>query len=110
MERFRSHLEGAFDGATARASGWYKRKVQVMVTALSAVVVLGLNVDSARVAQRMWSDAPLRTVVAAQAVKPNGDPTSVADAVEKVNQLHLPIGWGAGSGHHVGWPSCRAGC
>jgi hypothetical protein len=94
LEGFRRQIETGFDDAMERASGWYKRKVQVMLAVLAAVAALGLNIDSLRVASRLWSDKPVRTAVAAKAATA-GKAQDAADAVDSVNQLKLPLGWGA---------------
>ena len=104
LERFRLHLETAYDDAMARASGWYKRKVQTVVIVLAALATLSLNVDSAQIAERMWADAPLRSAVVAQASAAQGSsPKSAADAVDQVRQLHLPIGWSGGNAPSGFW-------
>jgi hypothetical protein len=97
LEQFRGHLETAFDDSMERASGWYKRKVQVMLVVLAATVAIGLNVDTVHVATRLWSDQPTRTAVAAKAVEQSTSAQEAADTSEQVRQLQLPIGWGAGN-------------
>jgi hypothetical protein len=94
LEGFRRQVETGFDDAMERASGWYKRKVQVMLAVLAAAVTLGLNVDSVRIGSQLWSDKPVRTAVAAKAAA-TSDSQKAADAVDSVNQLKLPLGWGA---------------
>jgi hypothetical protein len=96
LEGFRAQVEHAFDDAMERASGWYKRKVQVVLVILATVGVIGLNVDSVRIANRLWNDVPLRAAVAAKAGGQR-DPQTAADAVAKVRQLQLPLGWAAGN-------------
>ncbi|MEN3280737.1 MAG: hypothetical protein V7607_1877 [Solirubrobacteraceae bacterium] len=94
LEGFRRQVETGFDDSMERASGWYKRKVQFTVAMLAAAVTLGLNVDSLQIGSRMWSDKPVRTAVAAKAGVA-GDAQKAADAVESINQLKLPLGWGS---------------
>jgi hypothetical protein len=94
LEGFRGQVETGFDDAMERASGWYKRKVQLMLAVLAAAVTLGLNVDSVRIGSQLWSDKPVRTAVAAKAAGAR-DSQKAADAVDSVNQLKLPLGWGA---------------
>jgi hypothetical protein len=93
LEGFRTQVETAFDDAMERASGWYKRKVQVVLLALAAAVAIGLNVDSVRVGTQLWNDDAVRTAVVAKATEK--DPQQAADAVAQVEQLQLPVGWGA---------------
>jgi hypothetical protein len=96
LEGFRRQLETGFDDAMERASGWYKRKVQLVVAVLAAVVTFGVNVDSVQVASRLWSDKPVRTAVAQKASAAK-DTESAAKAVASVDELKLPLGWGAGN-------------
>jgi hypothetical protein len=94
LEGFRVRVEGAFDDSMERASGWYKRKIQTMLLVLSAAVVIGLNVDTVRVAGALWREEPLRTAVAARAGELDGTPQEVANSFDDVSALDLPIGWG----------------
>jgi hypothetical protein len=94
LEGFRAQVEHAFDDAMERASGWYKRKVQIVVVVLAAVVAIGLNVDTVSVAKRLWNEAPVRAAVTAKAAHTTG-PQGAADSVDAVRQLQLPVGWGA---------------
>ena len=93
LDGFRIQVEHGFDDAMERASGWYKRKVQLALAVISAVLVIGLNVDTVRVASVLWREAPIRTAVATQAAK-QPSAQGAADAAEKVTQLQLPVGWG----------------
>ncbi len=90
------YIEHGFDDAMERASGWYKRKVQVSLAVIAAVLTLGLNIDTAHVAGRLWTDGPLRSAVVARA-SDAGQPGDAASAVREVHDLGLPIGWDAGN-------------
>ena len=96
LEGFRRQLETGFDDSMERASGWYKRKVQLMIAVLAAALTFAVNIDSMQIASRLWSDKPLRTAVAQKAAAAK-DAQSAADAVDSVDQLKLPLGWGAGN-------------
>jgi len=93
LEGFRVQVERAFDDSMERASGWYKRKVQTMLLVLSVVVVIGMNVDTVRVATSLLNDEPLRSAVAARAAA-EGEPKDAAEAIDDISQLKLPVGWG----------------
>jgi hypothetical protein len=60
-------VEGWFDDAMDRATGWYKRKTQVWTLVVAAVVTLLANADSVQIARRLWSDPVLRSAVVEQA-------------------------------------------
>lgn len=93
LDGFRAQVERVFDDSMERASGWYKRKVQAALLVLAALIAVGLNVDTVRVATTLWNDQPLRTAVAARAAA-QGTPDDAATAVEQVSELGLPVGWG----------------
>jgi hypothetical protein len=104
LEEFRKTVEGWFDETMARASGWYKRKVQAVLLVIAIVLGVGLNVDSVHVASRLWKEPALRSAVAARATaaakSTGGSATTspsaqqTADEIDKVRQLNLPVGWG----------------
>jgi hypothetical protein len=105
LERFRKHVETAFDDAMTRAQGWYKRKVQVVLLILGIGLAVGLNVDAVHVGTRLWKDPALRSAVATRATAAAATPKTddgltpaqrAAKAVDEVNQLSLPVGWGSG--------------
>jgi hypothetical protein len=91
LEGFRGHVEHAFDDAMERASGWYKRKVQLVLLVLSVAVAIGLNVDSVRVATSFWNDQALRSAVVAKD----------KDPVKTIEGLQLPVGWGSNTPDNV---------
>jgi hypothetical protein len=100
LDGFRAQVEHLFDDSMERASGWYKRKVQMTLLVLATVVVIGLNVDTTRVATSLWNDAPLRAAVATRA-SDTGTPGDAAAAVEAIDELKLPVGWGANAPDNV---------
>jgi len=96
LERFRGHVETAFDDAMERASGWYKRKAQLVLAIVAVAFAVGLNVDTVRVATHLYNDEAVRTAVVGK-VAAADKPQEAADAVSQVDQLQLPVGWGAGN-------------
>lgn len=103
LEAFRVAVEGYFNDTMARASGWYKRKVQWVLLILAIVLAAGLNVNTVQVAARLWKEPALRSAVASQATvvvtTPQGQKTQVtpqeaANRIDAVKQLNLPVGWG----------------
>jgi hypothetical protein len=134
---FRAGVEEWFNHTMDRASGWYKRRTQLMLLILGLAIAIGLNVDTIRVTQRLWTDAPLRSAVAEEVKKlpvpatttppvapvgPSGTTSTTTgqlgtqvDQIEKdlrqVTALRLPLGWGRGltpSGA-LGWLAALAG-
>ena len=100
LDNFRAQVEHLFDDTMERASGWYKRKVQVVLAILATLVVIGLNVDTVQVATSLWNDAALRGAVSATAAQAQS-PEDAAQAIEAVEQLGLPVGWGENAPDNV---------
>jgi hypothetical protein len=113
LEGFRRHIEGAFDNVMERASGWYKRRVQLILVLIAAGIAIGMNVDTVHVASTLWKDQAVRSAAAAQATAAQQPPAggqsapptpahpsdvqAAADSIDHVKQLQLPVGHGAGN-------------
>jgi len=90
-----------------RVSGWYKRRVQLIIFFLGLVIVVGLNVDTISLITNISNDTVLRsTIVAAAqgpaATQPNANlPTLVND----IKQIQPVIGWSSSTlpGDFWGW-------
>jgi len=106
VEKFRGSIEGSFDELMDRVSGWYKRRVQLILFVVALVAVGAMNADSFSIAQRLWKNDAVRSAVVAQAnaavskggtacgngsAKPS--PQAAAKCLEKVKQLGIPLGW-----------------
>ena len=105
LDAFRAGVEEWFDDTMARVSGWYKRKTQIILVVIAAVVTLGLNANTLTIGERLWNDDALRASVVAQAVKETegSERAKVQDAkarleaaakdVDGLQTLSVPIGW-----------------
>ena len=60
LDAFERALEGWFNGQMDRVTGWYKRKVQLIVMAIALVITVGLNADSIAIVKRLSNDSALR--------------------------------------------------
>jgi hypothetical protein len=69
LARFRASVETWFDDSMQRVSGWYKRRSQLIIYIVAAVVAIGLNVDTIRIADRLWDDNALRESVVGAAIE-----------------------------------------
>ncbi|WP_033067319.1 hypothetical protein [Thalassospira australica] len=87
-------LASWFDEGMTRISGWYKRKVKLIILCIAGVVVVATNASTIHVAEELWTNDALRTEIAAQA--------TVAAGKENVTELEsanldalksFPIGW-----------------
>lgn len=66
-----AHIEAAlatqFDATMERATGWYRRRTQVWLVVISAILTMGLNLDSLALAGALWADPQLSTDLSAAA-------------------------------------------
>lgn len=112
VDKLRRALERSFDEAMERVSGWYKRRVQLLLFVIALALVGAINADSFVIAQRLWKDEALRTAVVAQATNTVNDKTAecaktdgsgnatkpspaevAAKCLDQVKQLGIPLGW-----------------
>lgn len=107
-DRLRAEIEAWYNQAMDRVSGWYKRRIQYITIAVSALVVVGLNIDTWSIAHQLSTDPLKRTQLVALAearakAPPPAPPSesntateglqSVADRYNDLNALGLDIGW-----------------
>lgn len=96
---FQARAEEWYDDAMERVSGWYRRRIQVALTVIAAVVALVLNVDTVQIASQLWADDAVReSVVASAGAEAQGqreppDVTDVARTVDELEELQIPMGW-----------------
>ncbi len=92
IEAFRKAAETWYDDTMARVSGWYRRRVQLVLWCIALVIAILLNVDTVNVGRVLWTDDAVRAAVVAQArqAAEQEDPQSVA---ESVDELSIPLGW-----------------
>jgi hypothetical protein len=114
IDRFRSSIERSFDEVMDRVSGWYKRRVQLILFVLGVALASAMNADSFVIGQRLWKDPALRNAVVAQAsnvveaggakcAKTNAKTTkadAAAKCIDEVKQFGLPLGWNRATSPH----------
>ncbi|MFN2607250.1 MAG: hypothetical protein ABR511_05055 [Acidimicrobiales bacterium] len=81
---FRAGVEDWFNHTMDRASGWYKRRTQLMVLIIGFLLALALNVDTIRITQQLWADGPLRSAVVEEVKKLPVPPTTTSTTVQPV--------------------------
>jgi len=99
-DAFVNELEQWFDHGMDRASGWYKRKSQMLMLPIAIGLAIAMNVDSIQLAQNLWHDTAQRQAIVAMASHyPKADhsvqplPVDAQVVKQKIDQLSLPIGW-----------------
>ena len=99
---FRAKLEGWFDDAMDRVSGWYKRKVQLVLLGLAAVLTIGLNADTLEMGAALLRDDAARAALVAGAERyaENSRQDGAAEPVSELERLskeiqrsRMPLGW-----------------
>lgn len=119
LDKARFAIEGWFNDAMDRVSGWYKRRTQVWTIVIAAALTLIANADTIQITRKLWTDPVLRAAVVeeakARAQKPRptvsveykdeDDPTNPTVTRNEGNQvsdkerdlLGQLVGW------HSGW-------
>lgn len=101
FDRARENVERWYDDVMDRVSGWYKRRTQWILLALGLVLAAFLNVDSLKIANRLYNDTPLREAISATAegyaaaAKETGQiaDQGIQENFARLDGLGLPIGW-----------------
>jgi hypothetical protein len=60
-------IEGWFNDAMDRVSGWYKRRTQVWIIVLAIGITVLSNADTLHITRRLWTDPVLRSAVIEEA-------------------------------------------
>jgi len=100
LDAARTKLEDGFNEVMDRATGWYKRKIQIILFCVALAVAAGINADTINVADRLARDDALRARVVAQAAKAGSTETkkntTAADVEAQIKAARataLPLGW-----------------
>ena len=102
MEKFEGLLSEWFDAGMERASGWYQRKVQLILLVISFVVVVVINANALNVAKTLWKDKSARNRIVAMAEAMSQSDLAENEKREIImnnmnNNIRIPLGW-----EHVG--------
>jgi hypothetical protein len=91
--QFQHAAERWFDDAMERVSGWYKRKVQLILFVIATAVVCLLNADTLTAARVFWRDDATRAAVVTKANAAAQGSAGDVNVEEAVKDLDLPLGW-----------------
>ncbi len=67
LEKIKKNFGDWFDHSMDRVSGWYRRKVQMIILILGILVSFGLGVDTVATVKLLWGDSALRAALVAAA-------------------------------------------
>lgn len=107
ISRARENVENWFNDTMDRVSGWYKRKVQLILLSLAVAICAFLNADTLMIANSLSRDATLRAAIVAaaqeavrQAAPADSEPseTWIDQFQAEFQRLQLPIGWSSEQG------------
>lgn len=88
-------IEKWYNDTMDRVSGWYKRKVQLIIFALGLVIVVGLNIDTISIITRLSNDTVARAVIVSAAQGANNtqiDTEMLQKNIAKVQPV-IDLGW-----------------
>lgn len=92
---FRNNVYHWFDSSMDRASGWYKRKAQILAIIIGIVVAVLFNADTISISQSLWQDSALRESIgrAAENLIIEGESAKAKEAQNLLGELGFPLGW-----------------
>lgn len=103
VAQIKATLESWFDDVMDRASGWYKRRVQVILVIVAMGLTAALNVDTVTLTMTLWREPAVRSALAdaasmSQTGTSNDQGTDQATKqavaqLEQMRSLGVPIGW-----------------
>jgi hypothetical protein len=91
--RFQRATEEWFDDAMERVSGWYKRRVHLILAVIATVVVVLLNADTLAAGKVLWRDDAVRAAVVKEASDTAAGTLDDVALEKAVRKLDLPLGW-----------------
>jgi len=104
MAKLKANLEGLFNNAMERVSGWYKNKTQLPLLLFATLFCLLANVDTIRIAKSLYNDGALRDALVAQAQEAAKTPQLTTGggqdpsarlkwSVDEISKIGIKIGW-----------------
>ncbi|HEV2833819.1 MAG TPA: hypothetical protein VGW58_00805 [Pyrinomonadaceae bacterium] len=67
VDNARTAIEGWFNDAMDRVSGWYKRRTQLWTVIIALALTLIANADTIQIVRKLWTDPVLRAAVVEEA-------------------------------------------
>jgi hypothetical protein len=104
---FRAGVERWFDRGMERVSGWYTRRVKLILFIVGLFLAVGINASAITAANRIWKDDAVRDGLLAQVENQPDDATGAdatgADAIDELKKMQFPIGWEHENRPEGGW-------
>jgi hypothetical protein len=86
VEKFKTSLENWFDDTMARASGWYKRYVQLLLFAIGFTMAVVFNIDTLQIVDKLSKDPELRAQLVQHADKYLKDNTYLKAEIDSMKK------------------------
>lgn len=95
LDKTRENLETWFNSAMEAVSGQYRRATNWVIFWIAFMVAIFMNVDTFRIADYLYRNDAVRSVMVARAMEAAKLPEApaYAEAMESLDELQLPIGW-----------------
>jgi hypothetical protein len=90
---FRRNVEQWYDDQMERVSGWYRRRIQIVLWVLAFAVAFALNADALQIAKRLWVEPSTRAALVNQAQAGSTAADDQPDAAQELEELAVPLGW-----------------
>ena len=108
IEAIEGKISGWFDAGMKRASGLYKRKIQMCSFLISFVIVIGLNANTITIAQELWDNDDLRAqtnAIIKEIEQSNSSNLNKNKLQEQINKakIDFPLGWGKNKDSSLSW-------
>lgn len=105
-KNFIGEIEGWYNEYMMRVNHKYKRSIKLPLFIVGFVVALVFNIDTVRIGNELWNDAPLRNNIAGMAEQFT-DTTKSVDSInlskqffqELKKEMELPTGWNYEQGY-----------
>jgi hypothetical protein len=113
MKTWVKNIEDWFNAVMDRASGWYRKKVQLIILCLAFVVSAFLNADTFMIVKTISQDDAIRAAFVAAAEEASKKPPSetlestlnvLGEYKNELKNSPLPFGWSRNEGDIRRWP------
>ncbi len=103
LNKAQLNIENWYNSSMDRVSGWYKRSTYWVIFWIGLVVAVGFNINTITIADYLYKNDAVRTVLVKRAEAVAADTSSLnntnyAQAKQQLDTLGLPIGWSQGWG------------
>jgi len=111
LQTAQKYIEQWFDDTMQRASGWYKRHLQIVTICTAIVLAVATNADTVRISHLLWTSPTERALLVSQAQNrvTAGSGQAQTENPAELKELQVLLGWsGEQPKDAAGWSS-RAG-